>query len=127
MQNRVLHWLGSTLKDVKDFPKEVRQEVGFAIRQAQNGGKAFCAVPMMGLGARVLEAIIDHDGDTFRAVYTVRFEKAVYALHAFKKKSKRGIATPKREIDLIRSRLKDAQEHYKQHYEQADKKEASNG
>lgn len=77
---------------------------------AQNGGRAANVKPLKGIapGARVLEVIEPHDGDTYRAVYTVRFEGVVYVLHAFKKKSQRGIRTPKREVDLIRSRYRDA-------------------
>jgi phage-related protein len=65
-------------------------------------------------GAGVLEVVDDFDGDTFRAVYTVRFTGVVYVLHGFQKKSKRGIATPKPEIDLVVQRLKRAEEDYKQ-------------
>ena len=72
--------------------------------------------PLRGLGGNVLEVIARHDGDTFRAVYTVRFRAAVYVLHAFQKKAKRGIATPRREIDLIRRRLGGAERHYREHY-----------
>lgn len=69
-------------------------------------------------GASLLEIVEDFDGDAYRAVYTVRFEGVVYVLHAFQKKSKRGIATPKQEIELIEARLKRAKEHYEQYYKQ---------
>lgn len=67
-------------------------------------------------GAGVVEIVEDHDGDTYRAVYTVKLKAVVYALHAFKKKSKKGIKTPKPELDIIKQRLKSAQEHHKEHY-----------
>jgi phage-related protein len=85
--------------------------MGFALHQAQLGSKHVTARPLLGFkGAGVVEVADDHDGDTFRAVYTVRFADAVYVLHAFQKKSKRGIATPKRDMDLVRDRLKMARE-----------------
>ena len=115
-----LHWIGSTQKDVKAFPDEVRSEVGFTIRLAQAGGKAVNAVPLVGFGsAKVLEVVIDDDGDTYRAIYTVKFAKAVYALHAFQKKSRRGIKTPQHELWLVRERLKVATAHYAENYEKA--------
>ncbi|MCI0998973.1 type II toxin-antitoxin system RelE/ParE family toxin [Ochrobactrum sp. C6C9] len=110
-----IYWLGSTLKDIRDFPPEVRQEVGFSLHMAQNGDKALNVTPLVGFGgASVLEVISNGEGGTFRAVYTVRFGDAVYVLHAFQKKSKRGIATPKKELNLIKERLKAAEEHYLQ-------------
>jgi phage-related protein len=93
----------------------VRRRVGGALWEAQIGRKASYAKPLKGFGdAGVLEVVDDFDGETFRAVYTVRFANAVYVLHAFQKKSKRGIATPKSELDLIRQRLKRAREDYEQ-------------
>jgi len=87
----------------------VQREIGFALRQAQDGGKHPDAKPLKGFGgASVLEIVEDHDGDTYRAVYTVRFADAVYVLHVFQKKSKK-IATPKHEMDLIPARLKEAE------------------
>ncbi len=110
-----VHWMGSTLKDLRKFPDEPRRVVGHAIDQAQQGGKDTTAKPLKGYkGAGVLEIVDDYDGDTYRAVYTVRFPGAVYALHAFQKKSKSGIATPQPEIDLIDKRLKDAEAHYRE-------------
>ena len=76
-----------------------------------------CQTPLRGLGFRALEVVSRHDGDTYRAVYTVRFKAAVYVLHAFQKKAKRGIETPKQDIDLIKSRLKVAEQHYKETYD----------
>lgn len=91
-----------------EFPKAVQQQVGFALYQAQMGGKHLEAKPLKNVGAGVPEVVSDHRGDTFRTVYTVKLEKAVYVLHAFQKKSKHGIATPKSVIDLVRQRLQRA-------------------
>lgn len=110
-----VRWIGSSKEDLSDFPSEVRGRVGVALWQAQIGGKAPYAKPLKGLGdAGVLEIVDDFDGDTFRAVYTIRFSMAVYVLHAFQKKSRHGIATPKAELDLIGQRLKRAREDYEQ-------------
>ena len=92
-----------------------RSRCGGALWEAQTGGKAGWAKPLKGFsGAGVLEVVDDHDGDTYRAVYTVRFAGVVYVLHAFQKKSKRGIATPKHDIALIEQRLKRAREDHEQ-------------
>ena len=108
-----VRWIGSSLEDLKDFPKDVQRRVGGALWDAQIGRKAPFAKPLKGFGgASVLEIVDDFDGDTYRAVYTVRFAQIVYVLHAFQKKSKRGIATPKSELDLIEQRLKRAKEDY---------------
>lgn len=124
MNLRQVEWVGSSLKDLKRFPEAVRHEVGFVIYQAQLGNKAICAVPMVGFGgAKVLEAVIDHDTNTYRAVYTVRFPKAVYVLHAFQKKSKSGIKTPSTDINLIHARLAVAEAHYKTTYETGKKRD----
>ena len=112
-QPKPLLWIASTRDDLREFPSEVRQIIGYGLYLAQTGDKHLDAKPLKGFGgAGTLEIVADHDGDTYRAVYTVRFADAVYALHAFQKKSKRGIATPKREIERIRGRLRQAQEHY---------------
>ncbi len=105
-----LVWVGDSLEMVQGFPQAVRNEVGFALYQAQTGGKHVNAKPLHGLGAGVLEIVSDHRGDTFRAVYTVRLARRVYVLHAFQKKSKTGIATPKAEMELVKRRLKRAVE-----------------
>jgi phage-related protein len=108
-----LFWMSSTQDDLRAFPQEVRQVMGYALYLAQVGDKHLDAKPLKGFaGAGVLEIVADYDGDAFRAVYTVRFADAVYVLHAFQKKSTRGIATPKREIERIRQRLRQAQAHY---------------
>ncbi|WP_343070052.1 type II toxin-antitoxin system RelE/ParE family toxin [Aminobacter carboxidus] len=119
---KTVFWIGSSRETVRDFPKEVRQEVGFALETAQLGGKAINVVPLVGFsGAGVLEVIANGEGGTYRTVYTVRFQEAVYILHAFQKKSKKGIATPRQEIALVRQRLKVAEKH---HERELKKKEA---
>jgi len=106
-------WIGSTKADLRNFPEEVKDSIGFALYVAQQGGKHADAKPLRGFGsAGVLEIVEDHDGDTYRAVYTVRLAGRVYVLHAFQKKSKTGIETPKAEINLIKSRLKRAEEEH---------------
>lgn len=103
-------WIGPTRRELRQFPEAVRDAIGFALFRAQLGAKHPSAKPLKGFGgAGVLEIVEDHDGDTYRAVYTVRFAEAVYVLHAFRKKSKKGVATPKHELELIRSRLKEAE------------------
>lgn len=108
-------WLGSTKKAVQDFPLTVRQAVGFALFQAQLGGKHADTKPLKGFGgAGVLEIVERFEGDTYRAVYTVKFVEVIYVLHAFQKKSKQGIKTPKQDIDLIKKRLQQARVDYQQ-------------
>ena len=107
-------WVGSSKKDLMAMPDEVKSAFGFALYLAQQGKKHQNAKPLKGFsGAGVLEVVEDCLGDTFRAVYTVKIAEVIYVLHCFQKKSKRGIETPKQEIDLIRDRLKMAQDHAK--------------
>lgn len=101
-------FVGSSRKDLRAFPTAVRTEIGQALFEAQLGDHPRNAKPLKGLGG-VLEIRDNFDGDTYRAVYTVRFEGVLYVLHAFQKKSSSGIATPQRHIDLIRQRLRDAE------------------
>lgn len=108
-----LVWVGSSRRDLRAFPPAVRRTFGFALYAAQIGETPPEAKPLKGFGgAGILELIEDHRGSTYRAVYTVRFATKVYVLHAFQKKSTRGIATPKQEIRLIQERLKWAQRLY---------------
>jgi phage-related protein len=108
-------WVGSSKKDLMAMPDEVKSAFGFALYLAQQGKKHQNAKPLKEFsGAGVLEVIEDNLGDTFRAVYTVKIAESIYVLHCFQKKSKRGIETPKQEIDLIRDRLKMAQDHAKE-------------
>ena len=111
-QPKPVRWIGSSREDVRAFPEQVRLRVGGALWEARLGRKAAWAKPLRGFG--VLEVVDDHDGDTYRAVYTVRFAGAVYVLHAFQKKSKSGVATPRHEIALIEQRLKRAREDHEQ-------------
>lgn len=107
---RALVWVGSSQKDFRGFPDDVKDDMGYALYLAQRGDKPARAKPMKGFGgAGVLELVEDHAGDTYRAVYTVRFATAVYVLHAFQKKAKKGIATPKTDIDKITRRMRDAE------------------
>ena len=108
-------WIGSSRKDLRGFPKAVRETVGKALFFAQNGKKHPTAKPLKGFGgASVLEIVEDHIGDTYRAVYTVKFEEAVYVLHCFQKKSKQGISTPQNELDLVEKRLKIAEDKHRE-------------
>ena len=107
-------WIGSSRRNLKSFPADVKDVMGYALYQAQIGQKASSAKPLRGFGgAGILEIIEDHQTDTYRAVYTINFSELVYVLHAFQKKSKKGIATPKTDSDLIKRRLKVAHEDYK--------------
>ena len=95
-----------------DFPESVKDELGAALSVAQFGGKPINAKPWKGAGPGVLEIVEDHRGDTYRAVYLVRFADAVYVLHAFQKKSPTGIKTPRRDVEIVTLRLKLAQRDY---------------
>lgn len=109
-QLKPLEWIGSSKRDLLAMPDEVQQVFGFALYQAQIGELHPEAKPLKGFGsAGVVEIVEDWRGNAYRAVYTVRFAKAVYVLHCFEKKSKQGMETPKREMDLIRARLKKAE------------------
>lgn len=109
-----VHWIGSSKEDLCAFPEDVRRQFGYGLHLAQTGLKHSDAKPLKGFsGASVVELIDDYDGDTYRAVYTIKFQGTIYVLHAFQKKSSHGIATPKHHIDLINQRLKQAEQHYK--------------
>jgi phage-related protein len=108
-----LGWTGSAREDLLAFSPEVVREIGHVLYVAQIGGKHSAAKPLKGFGgSSVLEVVEDHAGDTFRAVYTVRFAEVIYVLHAFQKKAKKGVAKPLREMAKVKSRLKQAQEAY---------------
>ena len=105
-----LVWIGSSKKDLMALPVPVRKFFGHALHFAQIGDTHDAAKPLKGFGgAGVLEILEDDADGTYRAVYTVRFEQAVFVLHCFQKKSKSGISTPKKDLDIIRLRLKSAQ------------------
>jgi phage-related protein len=104
-------WIGGSLKDLRKFPAAVQDQMGYALYIAQLGGKHQDAKVLSGFGgAGVVEVIKDHRGDTFRAVYTVKYLETVYVLHAFQKKSKSGRQTPRRDIELIKKRLREAEQ-----------------
>jgi phage-related protein len=110
-----LYWVGRSKRDLRSLPGPVEDLFGYALYLAQDGKKHEQAKPLKGFGsAGVLEVVEDWDRSTYRAVYTVRFEGAVFVLHMFQKKSKRGAATPKADIDLIRERLKVAEQFAKE-------------
>jgi phage-related protein len=104
-----LIWVGSSLKDLREFPERVQDQMGYALYVAQSGGKHRDTKTLVGFGGDgVIEAIKDYRGDTFRAVYTLRQSGAVYVLHAFQKKSKTGRETSRRDIESIKQRLREA-------------------
>ncbi len=105
---RPVHWMGSSRKELKAFPKRVKAEVGDALQVAQRGEKHELAKPLKGFSPSVMEIVSNYNSDTYRAVYTVRLTHGVYVLHCFQKKSKHGIKTPQKEIELIRQRLNQA-------------------
>ena len=110
-----LIFITSAKKALQEFPLTVRRDIGFALYEVQQGKTPRNVKPLKGFGgAGVVETIDDYDGDTYRAVYTVKFQKIIYILHCFQKKSKKGIATPKQEIDLIKQRLKQAEIGYQE-------------
>ena len=112
---RPITWVGSSRTDLKRFPQQVRRDMGRALYAAQRGEVDPAAKPLRGFGGiRVMEIVDRHDTNTYRAVYTAQFGEAVYVLHAFQKKSKRGMATPTREVELIRQRLADAERLHRQ-------------
>ncbi len=110
-----VRWIGTSLRDLRSFPSSVGRDIGHAIFTAQEGKTDPAAKPLKGFaGARVLEIVASHHGNAWRAIYTVRFQNAVYVLHAFQKKSTKGIATPTREIALIRQRLAEAERDHRE-------------
>ncbi len=110
-QLKPLAWIGSSHKDLTQFPASVQKAIGYALYLAQTGSKSRKAKPLSGFGgAGILEVVDDYDGDTYRAVYTVRFAERVYVLHMFQKKSRQGISTPPQELAAVRARLKTAEE-----------------
>ena len=107
---RPVVWVGSSRKDLREFPDPVQDHMGYALYLAQRGGKHRVTKPLIGFGgAGVVEIIKGYRGDTFRAVYTFRYQGAVYVLHAFQKKSKSGRETPRRDMELIQQRLREAE------------------
>jgi len=114
-----LDWVGSSKRDFLAFPDPVKDEMGNALGLVQFGGKHPSAKPWKGQGPGVFELVENHDGNAYRAVYTVRFKEVVYVLHAFQKKSPKGTKTAQLDVDLVERRLKNAQQDYEVHYGKA--------
>ncbi len=107
---KTLIWIGSSKKYLMAFPEDVKDVFGYALHLAQHGEKHLDARPLKGFGgAKTLEVVDDHQVDTYRPVYTVKFEGYVFVSHCFQKKSKKGVTTPKPDMDKVRARLKDAE------------------
>jgi len=119
VDEKPLDWIGSSKRDFLAFPERVKDDMGNALGVAQFGGRHPAAKPWKGQGPGVFEIVERHDGNAYRAVYTVRFEEIVYVLHAFQKKSPRGIKTARRDIDLVQQRLRVAQQDYEARYGKA--------
>ena len=111
-----LHWVGGSKRDLMAMPEAVICHIGTALSVAQYGGKHPDAKPWKGLGSGIFEVVSDFDTNTFRAAYAVRFERAVYVLHCFQKKSTRGVRTAKTDVDLIERRLNAAKTEYEAQY-----------
>ena len=117
-QERPLEWAGASKRDLMDFPESARRAIGYALGVAQLGGKHPAAKPWHGAGPGVMEVVESADGNAFRSVYTVRFERAVYVLHCFQKKSPSGARTARTDIDLVHHLLAAAARHYEENYGQ---------
>lgn len=107
---KALHWMGDALARLRQFPDEVKQEIGQALRNAEFGEKHPSTKPMRGLNA--VEIVSDYNTDTYRGIYTTRFKGYIYVLHCFQKKSKKGSATPRRDVQMIQRRMGLAENHY---------------
>jgi len=103
---RPISWVKAAKKDFEHFPKAVRDDALSALTIAAEGGKADIAKPMKGVESGVFEIVLKHHGDTYRTVYALKLADAIWVIHVFQKKSKKGIKTPQKEINLIRDRLK---------------------
>lgn len=115
---RPVVWLGNSKKNVRDFPEGAQKLIGDELQLIQFGGMPKDAKPFTGVGSGVIEVAIRFDSDAFRTVVAVQVGEKIYVLHAFQKKSKKGIATPKHDVDLIKQRYKDAKELAKREKEQ---------
>jgi phage-related protein len=112
---RSVEFIGSSKKDLTGFPNPVKQDIGHALFVAQQGSRTPNTKTLQGFGGdSVIEIIEEHDSDTYRCVYTIKLKRAIYVLHAFQKKSKRGRRTPRHEIDLVQARLKEAEDRDRQ-------------
>ena len=113
-----LFWVASSLNDLLAFPVKVQKKIGTALSVAQLSGKHPSAKPWKGAGSVVFEIVEDYRSDAYRAIYTVKFAEAVYVLHAFQKKSPSGVRTPRRDVELVAQRLKQAQKEYEARHAQ---------
>jgi phage-related protein len=113
-----LFWVASSLNDLRAFPEKVQKKIGAALSVAQFGGKHPSAKRWKGAGSVVFEIVEDYRSDAYRAIYTVTFPDAVYMLHAFQKKSPSGIRTPRRDVETVVQRLKQAQQEYEARHDQ---------
>ncbi len=109
-QEKKIFWIGSTYRDLTALPQPVQRHFGFALGFAQNGLTHDSVKPLKGIKGGPVEIVANHDKNTYRAVYTAKIADVIVVLHVFQKKSKRGVATPQQDLDLIRQRLKDAKE-----------------
>lgn len=110
IKQRSVIWLGNSKKNILGFPDEVRKLIGYEIHLIQLGKTPKDAKPFKGVGSRVIEIAIKYDKEAYRCVQAVQLGKEIYVLHAFQKKAKKGISTPKQYVDLIKKRYKEAQE-----------------
>lgn len=109
-KNELVEWLGDSRERLRSFPDRVRQDIGYALHLVQLGETPTSAKLFRGVGSGVYEIVDDYDTNTYRAVYAVKIGEAIYILHCFQKKSRRGIKTPQRDINLIKRRFRQAQE-----------------
>lgn len=107
--SRKIIWLGDSLKNLRKFPEEVKDSIGFSLQKVEGGIVPKGAKPLKRIKPAVMEIISDYDTNTYRTVYTVKIDHEIYVLHCFQKKSRSGIKTPKQEIELIKQRLREAQ------------------
>lgn len=107
---RPVVWLGNSRKNIQAFPPDARRIIGGELQLMQYGGMPKDAKPFRGIGSGVIEFAIRHDGEAYRTVVALQFGRNIYVLHAYQKKSKKGIATPKQDVDLIKQRYKEAKE-----------------
>ena len=113
MHMRIISWVKAAQKEFDTFPLEVKQKIVRALRIAYEGKNADIAKPMKGLGSGVFEIAFPHNTNAYRVVYAVQIGEDVWVIHAFQKKAKKGLATPKKEIDLIKDRIKWLKENIK--------------
>jgi phage-related protein len=116
VREKPLHWVGSSKKDLLKLPEEVVDNIGYALGVVQLGGHPPSAKPWRGLGPGIFEIVESDRAGTYRGVYTIRFEKAVYVLHVFQKKSPSGVCTAQTDVALIEERLEQARLHYEATY-----------